>query len=368
MSGAWTTALSTLFAVDTLEHPAWLALLLPLAALALLRGLRGAPPALPWPALREARAAGAWRVDPVRLLAALLRAGALAALAGVLSGPVGVHRAPAEAGAGLDVVLVLDASGSMRALDAEVGGAWRTRLDLAREVVRRFALRRVADGDRVGLVVFGDTAFTLCPLTSDGRLVEAALERVSAGMAGEATALGDALALAVKRALAGGPARGPAPAEPPTHESDARPRPAEGRLVVLLTDGRSNAGSIPTDVAAGLARAAGVRVDAVGIGGEGAVAMGGEGAAGAGLRFERHDLDLETLQRIADASGGRLFPARSSRELERVYAEIDASERVARRAPPRERRSPRPERLLALAGGLLLLEIAATRLVLRRLP
>jgi len=364
VSGALAARLSTLLGVESFEHPAWLALLLPLAALALLRGLRAGPPALAWPALGEARSAGAWRLDPLRVIAAGLRAGALAALALVLAGPVAVHRAPAEGGAGLDVVLVIDASGSMRALDAEVGGAWRTRLDLAREVVRRFALRRVADGDRVGLVVFGDTAFTLCPLTSDGRLVEAALERVSAGMAGEATALGDALALAVKRALAGTATRAPRPSP----EGDGKPRPDEGRLVILLTDGRSNTGSIPTDVAAGLARAAGVRVDAVGIGGEGAVAMGGEGAPGTGLRFERHDLDLETLQRIADASGGRLFPARSSRDLARVYAEIDAAERVPRRAPPRERRSARPERLLALAGGLLLLELAAARLVLRRLP
>ncbi len=365
MNGS-SAALSTFIGVDGFEHPIALALLLFVATLALLRGLHAPPPALPWPALGEARTAGAWRLDPLRLLAVVLRAGVLAALAGVLAGPVAVHRSPAAAGAGLDVVLVLDTSGSMRALDAEVGGAWRTRLDLAREVVRRFALRRVADGDRVGLVVFGDTAFTLCPLTGDGRLVEAALQRVSAGMAGEATALGDALALAVKRALAGAPA--PVRSPQPAREGEAAPRPTEGRLVVLLTDGRSNAGSIPTDVAAGLARAAGVRVDAVGIGSEGAVAMGGEGGADTGLRFERHDLDLETLQRIADASGGRLFPARSSRDLERVYAEIDASERVARRAPPRERRAPRPERLLELAGGLLLLEVASTRLLLRRVP
>ena len=103
---------------------------------------------------------------------------ALLALAVVLAGPVGVHRAPPEPGHGLDLVLVIDASGSMRALDADVAGERRSRLALAREVVARFARQRAAEGDRVALVVFGETAFTLCPLTSDG---SAALRGARAG-------------------------------------------------------------------------------------------------------------------------------------------------------------------------------------------
>src|SRR5262249_29003134 len=154
--------------------------------------------------------------------------------------------------AGIDLLLVLDTSDSMRALDAEIGDRARTRFELAREVVARFALHRVASGDRVGLIVFGETAFTYCPLTSDGRLLRAALERVEPDMAGAATALGDALALAVKRLHGAGPAE-------------------SGQLVVLLTDGRSNADHVPPEVAAGLAAQLGIRVHTVGIGGEGEV-------------------------------------------------------------------------------------------------
>jgi Ca-activated chloride channel family protein len=351
----------TRFGVDALDHP-WLAAALVLCALfAVARALRAREPALPWPALDEARSAGARRADPVRLAALGLRALALGALALVIAGPVALHLAPASAGLGLDLVLVLDVSGSMRALDAEVDGEARTRVELAREVVARFARDRAAAGDRVGLVVFGDDAFTQCPMTSDGALLAAAALRVEAGMAGEATALGDALALGVKRVTSGRAGAEPAQEARPTPDA-----PVAGRLVVLLTDGRSNAGAVPTDVAVALARAHGVRVHAVGIGSEGAVAMADGG--GGRLHFERHDLDAETLGRIAAATGGRFFRARSSRDLAAVYEEIDALERVARDERPRERRAPRPEPLLAAAGGLVALEIALARLLARRLP
>lgn len=391
------------FGVDAFDAPLVLAALAGLALLLGLAALRAAAPALPWPALAEGIAAGARRLDPVRLVSVSLRVGALAALAAVLAGPVGIQRAPASTGEGLDLVLAVDVSGSMRALDAEVDGEAKTRVALAREVVARFARERAADGDRVGLVVFGDFAFTQCPLTSDGALLADAVLRVDAGMAGEATALGDGLALAVKRVVAprtrgasaerangverasgtGRPNRGddlpgadggggdPTLAEiAPGGEApilpEGAPAPAAGRLVVLLTDGRSNAGAVPTDVAASLARAHGVRVHAVGIGSEGAVAMADGG--GGRVHFERHDLDVATLERIAGASGGRLFRARTSRDLAAVYKEIDALERVSRDERPRVRRSPRPEPLLAAAGGLVLLEIALARILARRLP
>jgi len=352
------------FAFDALREP-WLGGALALVAAALwLRGVGAAPPAAAWPAWAELRAAGARRRDPTRWLAAALRGVALAALALALAGPVSLRRVPPPPGLGLDVVLVLDASGSMRALDTEAGGDWRTRLDLARDVVRRFALERVAEGDRVGLVVFGETAHTQSPLASDGRLLATALARVEAGMAGEATALGDALALGVKRAL------GPALREAAAQGRD-RPAtsPGEGRVVVLLTDGRSNAGSVPPDVAAGLARSLGVRVHAVGVGGAGPVPMAtAPGAPRAGLRFERHDLDRGTLAALAAATGGRFFHARRARDLAAVYAEIDALERVPRRPPPRLRESPRHAAWLSLAAGALALELGVTRVLWRSIP
>ena len=346
--------------------PVWLAILIPVAALMLGVSLRRRPAAAPWPALPEARVAGARRIDALRLCSLLLRAGAALALIAAIAEPVGRGSEARERHDGLDLVLVVDSSGSMRALDAEGERGPRTRLELAREVVSRFARSRVAEGDRVGLVVFGESAFTQCPLTSDGNLLAAALARVEAGVAGESTALGDALALAVKRAIGGEEEAlpgGPGPSEP----VDGEMGPAAGRLVVLLTDGRSNAGSVPTDVAAALAAFHRIRVHTVGIGSRGEVAMAG-GARGRELDFERHDLDSAALGEIAGATGGRFFHALSSGDLRSVYDEIDQLERVPRSAPPRLSGAPAPEPFLAIAGGLVLLEILALRVVWRGIP
>ncbi|HEX5065549.1 MAG TPA: VWA domain-containing protein, partial [Myxococcota bacterium] len=158
--------------IDALLRPWAFWLCAALALGALLAALRTGPAVFEWPALAEARRAGARPRDLVRFASRALRLGALLALAALFAGPVGVHRAPPEPGFGLDLTLVLDASGSMRALDTRSGDTWRSRIDLAREVVARFAARRAAEGDRVALVVFGDSAFTLCPLSSDGVLLE----------------------------------------------------------------------------------------------------------------------------------------------------------------------------------------------------
>lgn len=364
--GAWADLVRWL-EIDRLGDAELLLWLVPLALLPL-AAVRLLPPrALPWPALREARRAGARTGDVPRWLGAALRVLALVALALALARPLGVRELPPESGLGLDLVLVLDASGSMAALDTaarrsgvpeartspRAGGtapgafpaSARSRLDLAREAVARFASRRVGEGDRVGLVVFGESAFTQSPLTHDGGLLRAALERVHVGVAGDSTALGDALALAVKRVSGAGA--------------------ADRRVVVLLTDGRSNTGEIPVAVATELAVASGVRVHTVAIGThEGEVAV----ADDEGLRYERHEPDPETLRWIADTTGGRFLEAVSSTDLLLVYDTIDRLERAPRPLPPRVVERERPEPLLAAAGSLLLLELLSLRSRRRALP
>lgn len=343
--------------IDGFRYPGRALPLLGLLAVALLAAASARPAQLAWPALPEVRAATSARrssFDGLRAGALALRFLAVACLGLVLCGPTRIDRASPEAGHGLDILLALDTSGSMRALDTSSGGEVRTRLDLAREVVSRFAHARIAEGDRVGLVVFGETAFTQCPLTSDGALLTVALERVEVGMAGEATALGDALGLATLRADAG------------SEETE--------RLVVLLTDGRSNAGSVPVEIARALAVEAGVRVHTVAIGsGSGSagepVAMAPlPGGAREGLRFERHDLDSATLRQIAHETGGRFYAARRPSDLDVVYRDIDALERSERPLPPRIRERIYAQPLLAASGGLLLLELALARVIFRRLP
>ncbi len=366
-----TQALSVLAAVgiDRFEQPLWLLLALPAAA-AWVVATKTRPASLGWSAIAQIRIAGGRRFDFVAHMSALLRAACVLALLGVLAGPVGLHQLPPEPGYGLDLVLALDASGSMRALDAEQRGENRTRIALAREVVARFAEHRASDGDRVALVVFGESAFTQCPLTSDGRLLSEALGRVEAGVAGEATAIGDALALAVKRALGASTfASDTTAAGLASAAADRSIERIAGRLVVLLTDGRNNAGALSVELATAVAASQGIRIHTVGIGSVGAeVAMApADGLPHGGTQFERVDVDTDALRLIAEATGGRYFAARTSKDLDAVYREIDALERIARPLPPRIHQSDRPEPLLALAGSLLIAEIAAARVFRRRI-
>lgn len=363
------TTLAEAVGIDRFDQPLFLLLALPAAA-AWWVAAKTRPASLGWSALAQIRTAGGRRFDVAGFVSIFLRASCVLALLGVLAGPVGVHQLPPEPGYGLDLVLALDASGSMRALDAEQRGENRTRLALAREVVARFAEHRASAGDRVALVVFGETAFTQCPLTSDGRLLSNALDRVEAGVAGEATAIGDALALAVKRVLGASSllqgVSGDGAVSSPDEISNEQ---IVGRVIVLLTDGRNNAGALSVELATAVAASEGIRVHTVGIGSVGAeVAMASaDGHSRGGTQFERLDVDTDALRRIANATGGRFFAARTSKDLDSVYREIDALERVARPLPPRVNESDRPEPLLALAGSLLIAEIAAARVFGRRL-
>lgn len=343
----WIEGMHDSIGIDRFAHPEWLIVLLPLALVPVGLALRPRP-AIPWPAWREAAQAGAASREARPLLIASIRSLALVAIALVLAGPQSVRELPPEPGMGLDLILVLDTSRSMASIETIPDGSTaprRTRLDLAREAVARFASTRLFAGDRIGLVVFGESAFTGCPPTSDGALLAGALARVDVGVAGDATALGDALALAVKRA--------------------AHPEAARERAIVLLTDGRSNAGLVPVGVATALAVGESVRVHTVAIGRGGApVAVG----TATGLRLEHHEPDPETLRRIAERTGGRAFEVRDPADLLPVYAAIDELERGERPLPTRWLERAHPEPLLAAAGGLLACEIGLGRIFFRRWP
>ena len=277
----------------------------------------------------------------------LLRTGALSLVAMTAARPIGLVPENLASGTGVDLVIALDASGSMLALDAELDGRQVTRLDLAKRVVADFV--RARSGDRIGLVVFGEHAFTQCPLTVDHRLVLEALDRVDVGVVGDATALGEAIGLATRRLrTTGGP-------------DDAR------RVVVLVTDGRNNSGKLAPKTAAELAQLAGVRIHAVGIGSEGLVPFAQPGAE-APMRFERVDLDRETLQTVAAATGGQFFHAHHPDDLRAVADAIDRLEARPRQLDPRFRHASLAPLTLALALALLLGEAVLTHGLVRRLP
>ncbi len=215
--------------------------------------------------------------------------------------------------AGRELMLVLDLSGSMSEPDMQLGGRPVDRLTSAKAVLADFLDPRA--GDRVGLLVFGHRAYALAPLTLDRESVRQQLADSVVGLAGQETAIGDALGLAVTRLR--DPAAG-SPADPGEHRD---------RVVILLTDGVNTAGVLDPLKAAELAADAGVRVYTVAFGGDGSLSMFGFQlpAPGAG-----DQIDEETLRRIADATGGEFFRARDTAQLAGIYAEIDRLEPVER--------------------------------------
>jgi Ca-activated chloride channel family protein len=232
--------------------------------------------------------------------------------------------------AGRDLMLAVDLSGSMSEEDMALGGQTVDRLTAARAVLADFLDRRV--GDRVGLLVFGDRAYLLAPMTTDLASVRQQLDDSVVGLAGQATAIGDAIGLAVKR---------------------LRAQAAPQRVLILLTDGVSNAGMLDPLKAAQLAHDEGVRIHTIGFGGE------GESLSVFGIPLHMpgagDDTDMATLQRIATMTGGKAFRARDAEELAGIYAEIDRLEPVkhpGQRVRPRIERYPWPLGL-GLACGLL---------------
>lgn len=203
---------------------------------------------------------------------------------------------------GRDLLLAVDISPSMDEQDMVIQGRSINRLQAVKRVLDDFIQRR--EGDRLGLLLFGTEPYIQAPLTFDRATVQTLLNEAGIGMAGRATAIGDALGLAVKR---------------------LRDRPQEQRVVILLTDGANTAGEIAPDKAAEIARAAGVRIYTIGIGAE---SMVQRGLLGSRRINPSRDLDEDLLKRVAQQTGGEYFRARSLPELELIYESINQLEPI----------------------------------------
>lgn len=200
---------------------------------------------------------------------------------------------------GRRLMLAVDVSGSMATEDM-AGGA--SRLRVVQSVAGQFIDSR--HGDRVGLILFGTRPYLQAPLTTDLATVHRFLNEAVIGVAGRETAIGDAIGLAIKRLRA---------------ENDAgHPAAAAQTVLVLLTDGQNDAGAMPPLEAARLAAQAGLRIYTIGVG----------AAAGSGFLDQggNTDLDEETLQTIAKATGGEYFRAADAAALQAVYLQIDRLE------------------------------------------
>jgi len=234
-------------------------------------------------------------------------------LVGAMMRPEWLERHTQVLNAGYDLMLAVDASRSMEALDFTVDGKRVNRMAVVKGVVGRFIEQR--RGDRIGLIIFGDHAYLQSPLTLDGNAVRTLLDAAVPRMAGDATAIGDSVGLAVKK---------------------LRERPEGSRVMILLTDGENTAGSLPPLEAARLARQYEIRMYTVGVGSKGKVPFMEDGR----LVMADMQIDEELLKEMAAVTGGAYFRATDTQALEEIYRRIDALEKTE--AETRNTWIPRP--------------------------
>ncbi len=207
---------------------------------------------------------------------------------------------------GRDLLLAVDISGSMETQDMIIENQQVDRLTIVKYVVGDFVKRRKSD--RLGLILFGTQAYLQAPLTFDRTTVNRLLLEAQLGFAGEKTAIGDAVGLAIKR---------------------LRDRPESSRVLILLTDGANTAGEVSPLRAAELARQAKVKIYTIGIGADEMVTPGLFGTNFGSRRINPSaDLDENTLRTLASETGGKYFRARDPAELQQIYALLDQFEPI----------------------------------------
>ena len=245
-----------------------------------------------------------------------------------------------------NIMLVIDASNSMSAEDFPSRFGTTSRMEGVKTVVGEYVRSR--QGDRVGLIVFGNTSYLQSPLTSDMSLVEGLVELLQPRMAGDGTAIGDGLGLALKR---------------------LREVEASSKAIILITDGVNTAGQVSPLKAAQIAKELGVQVHTIGIG-SGQAPIGGQGIAGifAGQAAQMADFDETTLKEVARLTGGVYFNATSLEGFKEVYRQIDELSETEQKQPEK----PLVEELFApcaLVGLIaLLLSLLLNATYFRKVP
>lgn len=220
--------------------------------------------------------------------------------------PVWIGESVALPMQGRDLMMAADLSGSMQEQDFILDGHVVDRLTATKAVAGDFIRKRV--GDRIGLILFGDQAYVQVPLTFDRQTTLQLLGESFITLAGERTAIGDAIGLALKR---------------------LQNSPEKNRVLILMTDGANTAGSVSPLEAADMAASAGLKIYTVGIGSE-SDAM--RSMFGFSLMNPNADLDEDTLKAIAAKTGGQYFRARDTEEFHKIYAELDRLEPVEKEA------------------------------------
>lgn len=241
---------------------------------------------------------------------------------------------------GIDIVTTLDISSSMLAEDFNPN-----RLEAAKDVAWDFIEDR--PNDRIGLVVFSGEAFTQCPLTTDHDVLKNLFDDIESGMIEDGTAIGDGLATSVNR---------------------LKNSKAVSKVVILLTDGVNNKGSLDPVSAAEIAEMFDVRVYTIGVGSEGTAPYPVQGMFGKTYKRKKVEIDEELLQKVADMTGGKYFRATDKDKLKVIYDEIDKLEKSKIDVTEFQKKSEEFLPLALLAFALILLEFLLRNTVLKTIP
>jgi Ca-activated chloride channel family protein len=247
---------------------------------------------------------------------------------------------------GVDIVLTLDTSTSMLAEDFRMGRGRVNRFEIVRQVVKEFIQKR--KDDRIGMVAFAARAYTVCPLATDYAWITENLDRVSVGMIEDATAIGSAIASSSNR---------------------LRTSKTKSKVIILLTDGVSNAGTISPLTAAEAARALGIKIYTIGIGTKGLVPYPFKDQYGRTIyRNIPIDIDEEMLKKIAAITGGKYYHATDTETLRKIYDDINRLEKSAIEHFGYREYSELFHYFLIPAIIILLLEIFLSNTVLMKVP
>lgn len=287
-------------------HPAWLWLLLLLPLLALWRGRKGTVAAIEYSNTALARqVARDTRSRAGRWLTALNLV-SIALLVVALARPQLGRSSSAVKASGVDIMLALDVSGSMEAMDFKLNGRPANRIDVVKSVVSKFIEAR--PNDRIGILAFAGAPYLISPLTLDHDWLLQNLDRVRIGSVEDGTAIGSAIAVGVNR---------------------LRDQPGKSKVLVLLTDGQNNAGKVTPQTAAEAARALGVKVYTIGAGVRGEAPVPVTDAFGdRRMIMAQLDVDEDSLRHIADMTGARFYRATDTDSLRHIYADIDRLEKT----------------------------------------
>ncbi len=246
---------------------------------------------------------------------------------------------------GVDIMLALDTSGSMKALDFIQNDKRDTRLTMVKDVVSKFIENRT--NDRMGMVVFGSEAYTQCPLTLDQNILQSFLRKLDIGMAGDSTAIGSAIGIAVKR---------------------LKDLKSDSKLIILLTDGRNNAGNLAPLQAAQTAKAFGIKIHTIGVGTRGKAPFLVNSIFGQRYVYQEVDIDEDTLKEISKITGGQYFRATDLESLKLIYKKIDQMEKSEVKIFDHSEYTELFHYFLIPAILILFLEVTLSNTLFRRLP